>query len=37
VRRETHSSKSAALKAVAAIKRLPKQKKEHYVLAGRAR
>jgi len=36
VRLETHASKSAALKAEAAIKRLPKQEKEHYVLAGRS-
>ena len=34
VRLETHPSKSAALRAEAAIKRLPKQEKEHYVLAG---
>jgi putative endonuclease len=37
VRLETHASKSAALKAEATIKRLPKQEKEHYVLAGRSR
>ena len=36
VRLETHPSKSAALRAEAAIKRLPKQEKEHYVLAGRS-
>jgi predicted GIY-YIG superfamily endonuclease len=37
VRLETHASKSAALKAEAAIKRLPKQEKERYVLVGRSR
>lgn len=37
VRLETHASKSAALKAEAAIKRLPKQEKEYYVLVGRSR
>ena len=37
VRLETHASKSAALRAEAAIKRLPKQEKERYVLAGTPR
>jgi len=36
VRLETYPSKSAALRAEAAIKRLPKQEKEHYVRAGRS-
>jgi len=34
VRLETHASRSAALKAEAVIKRLSKQEKENYVLAG---
>src|SRR5947199_8384508 len=34
VRLETHPSKSAALRAEAASKRLPKKETEHYVLAG---
>jgi putative endonuclease len=37
VRLETHASKSAALRAEATIKRLAKQEKERYVLAGRSR
>ena len=34
---EPHTSKSAALKAEAAIKRVPKLEKERYVRAGRSR
>src|SRR2546428_2357796 len=37
VRLERHASKSAALEAQAAVKRLPEPEKEHYVLGGRAR
>jgi putative endonuclease len=37
VRLETHASKSAALRAETAIKRLPKHEKEHYVARGKVR